>query len=113
TGPDGKTYENTETEILKATHRKRTEKTSGSETLYIDAFTDTLEVAVTGDVSAAAPALIASYDAEGRFLGLVVATEPADGPIEAPDGAVSVKVFWIDENEAPKSDDEEIERQDD
>ncbi len=62
------------------------------------------------DVTEAAPVLVAYYDENGRFLGLVPVTAPAEEPIEPAGDAESVKIFWINENDAPKDDDLEIVR---
>ncbi len=61
----------------------------------------------TDEVSEEAPVLIASYDADGRFLGLVVVTEPG-GSGESEGGAAEVKLFWVDEALAPKEEEIEV-----
>ena len=110
-GPDGKTYEDTAVEVLKATHKVHKDKKSkDGKSMAIDVETDTLKAVVTGGVSATAPALVASYDENGRFLGLVPVTAPVEEPIAPAGDAESVKIFWINENDAPKDDDLEIVR---
>ena len=42
-----------------------------------------------------------AYDEDGRFLGLVVVTEPG-GSGESEPGADDIKLFWVDETLAPK-----------
>ena len=66
---------------------------------------------MTGEgVTAKEPALVASYDEDGRFLKLVPLQAPSSDPVEIPDDASSVKIFWIDEQFAPKVEEEEIVR---
>ncbi|MCR4805283.1 MAG: hypothetical protein K5981_06465, partial [Clostridia bacterium] len=60
-----------------------------------------------GGASAQAPVLVASYDADGRFLGLVVADKGfANGVAE--ENASEVELFWIDETFSPKAEDAEV-----
>ena len=79
--------------------------------MTIDVETDTLKAAVSGEVSAAAPALIASYDKDGRFLGLEVVTKATEA-VEPAKGAESLKILWIDSSGyKPQSEAEEIVRE--
>ena len=117
TGPDGKVYttdpSDAKTETIPATHRvRKSKKDKSGSTLQIDVETDTLNVKVSGDgVTADTPALVASYDEDGRFMGLAPVTAPTKDPIEMPEEASTVKVLWIDEKFAPKSESEEIVRE--
>nr|MCR4804951.1 hypothetical protein [Clostridia bacterium] len=64
-------------------------------------------ISVFGSVYESMPALVASYDADGRFLGLQVLTEDT-AAVELKDGAAVTEVFWVDENCAPKSEPAEV-----
>ena len=67
---------------------------------------------VTGAaITAEAPVLVASYDENGRFIGLVAVTTPAV-PVEPAEDAETIKIFWVDEALAPKAEDEEIHKDD-
>ncbi len=44
-------------------------------------------------------------------MGLVPLTAPTKDPIEMPEEASTVKILWIDEEFAPKSESEEIVRE--
>ena len=106
-------YENTVTRVLEATRKYHSEKKSDSgETVKIDVKTDTLEVTISSPdpeaISEAAPVLVASYDDDGRFLGLAVGAQASAEPVKAEKDAESIKIFWIDRTYAPKMEDEEI-----
>lgn len=58
-------------------------------------------VAVSGDVSAAAPVLVATYDQNGKMTGLTQLTEPGRADLSAGDTA---KLFWLGNGSAPKCD---------
>ncbi len=112
---EGTAYESTAVRILKATHRHRKEKTSRSgKTISIDVKTDTLEVTVSSTDSEAisedAPVLIATYDDDGRFLGLAVSAQSMTDPYQADDAAENVKIFWIDGSFAPQTENETVPR---
>ena len=117
TGPDGKVYttdpSDAKIETIPATHRvRKSKKDKDDKFLNIDVETDTLNVKISGDgVSEDAPALVASYDEDGRFVKLVPVEAPTKDPIEMPEEASTVKVLWIDEKFAPKSESEEIVRE--
>ena len=112
TGPDGTEYKVETTQILPATHKVHKDKKSkDNKSMTIDVETDTLKAAVSGEVSAAAPALIASYDKDGRFLGLEVVTKATEA-VEPAKGAESLKILWIDSSGyKPQSEAEEIVRE--
>lgn len=57
-----------------------------------------------------APVLVASFDENGRFLGLAVVTQPSEEPVEAGEEVDSIKIFWIDKDDAPKGEGDEIVR---
>ena len=111
TGPDGTEYKVETTQILPATHKVHKDKKSkDNKSMTIDVETDTLKAAISGEVSAAAPALIASYDKDGRFLGLEVVTKATEA-VEPAKGAESLKILWIDSSGyKPQSEAEEIDR---
>ena len=117
TGPDGKVYttdpSDAKTETIPATHRvRKSKKDKSGSTLQVDVETDTLNVTVSGDgVTADTPALVASYDEDGRFMGLAPVTAPSKDPVEVPDEAASVKILWVDEKFTPKSESEDIVRE--
>ena len=109
----GLSYEDTVTETLKATHKVHEKKTAkDGAAVDLDVKTDTLEVTIAGEaVSGAAPVLVASYDEDGRFLGLEVVTEQTEKPLGSVDGAESVKIFWVNaKDDTPRCEDEEIKR---
>ena len=114
TGPDGEIYENTATEVLKATHRVRKHKTADNgSSIDIDVKTDTLDATVSGEtISSETPVLVASYDENGRFMGLVYVKRENDAAVEVSDEANSIKIFWVNmEDASPKTDAEEIVRE--
>ena len=114
TGPDKEPYEDTITVTLKATHKVHEKKAAkDGSSVELDVKTDTLEITVAGEaVSGAAPVLVASYDEDGRFLGLEALTGQTEKPVEPIDGAESVKIFWVNvKDDTPRCDAEEIERQ--
>ena len=113
TGPDGEFYENTVTEILKATHKVHKHKSSDDgKSFDADVRIDSLTVEITGDgITEAAPLLVASYDKDGRFLGLAVVKKAAESPVEIAEDAESVKIFWVNAaDDTPRCEDEEIDR---
>ena len=61
---------------------------------------ETKKVEITGSVSPAEPVLVASYDGDGRFLGLKAVTEA--GQVAVGENADTVGIFWIDAENAPK-----------
>ncbi len=56
-------------------------------------------VAVSGDVSAAAPVLVAAYNENGQMTGVTQLTEPGRADISGGDTA---RLFWLGENSVPK-----------
>ncbi len=64
-------------------------------------------VAPEGDVMEDAPVLVASYDSNGRFLGLDIVTV-SRSISEAAEQAAEISLFWVDENAAPLCDHAEI-----
>ena len=109
TGPDGNVYENTATEIIKATHNVHKEKKSTEgKSITVDVQTDNLKAKVKGDVSITTPAIIASYDKNGRFLGLDVIIKETE-VVEPAKDAEAIKILWVDsEGYKPQSEAEEI-----
>lgn len=69
--------------------------------------TENNDIKISGSVSEDKPVLVASYDEEGRFLGLVKVSAP-DANVKADENAYTVKCFWIDENGTPLSSDETL-----
>ena len=65
------------------------------------------EIAVSGDVSATQPVLVASYDTNGRFLGLTSVTAE-NGSAKLGSGAAEAAVFWVDESAAPMAEHAEL-----
>ena len=58
-------------------------------------------VAVSGDVSPAAPVWVASYDESGRMTGVTQLTKPGTADISGTD---SSRLFWLGEGAMPKCD---------
>ncbi len=84
---------------------KRSLKTEAEETVEVSSSALFEEVAVSGDVTEEAPVVVASYDAEGRFLGLAVLT--CEGSACPEEDASDVKVFWVGED-SPRAEDAQI-----
>ena len=95
------------TEIIPATHRIRKNKTAGDKTVSLDVKTDTLDVAIESEDIGNDPVLVASYDENGRFMGLVIVTESTD-TINPGDNADAITIFWVDGNAAPLAECEKI-----
>ena len=93
---------------LPATHReKRTLTRKDSAKVEIEVATDSGKVSVEGDMSVEAPVLVASYDEDGRFVGIVFV--PAAITVDPGTGTRNIQVFWIDEEARPLSEAADVE----
>ena len=80
--------------------KKGSMKSVSAQQVEWEYYDGTKEVVVTGNVAAAQPGLVASYDESGRFLGMT--------PITSTNGAASLEpktaeaaLFWVDQQAAP------------
>ena len=80
----------------------RTSRRNALNSIDVTFNTETKKIEIEGSVSASVPVLIASYDENGRFIGVQIVTSEAAG-LEAADGAEDVKVMWVDESFVPES----------
>nr|MCR4804237.1 hypothetical protein [Clostridia bacterium] len=67
----------------------------GEKAVDISLHTNTGSLEVSGDEDAASPVLIATYDADGRFLGLLIVTGDSAIDSAAEEGEL-LKIFWTD-----------------
>ncbi|MBR6350787.1 MAG: Ig domain-containing protein [Firmicutes bacterium] len=83
--------------------KRRTMKSakSPSEKVSITVHTDTGQVKVGGSASADAPVMVASYDEDGRFMGVTFVKGAFTVNTEI--GAADVCVMWVDDQSAPLS----------
>lgn len=72
----------------------KTLRDSSGKTVKADVSLDWGTVDASGNISADAPVLVASYDENGRFLGVSVLTSPAKTSTE--NGSETAKLIWLD-----------------
>ncbi|MCR4804196.1 MAG: hypothetical protein K5981_00885 [Clostridia bacterium] len=73
---------------------------SAADAIDVTVDKDARKVSVEGSVSSSAMVLIASYDADGRFLGVELLA--AAGETAAESGADSVEILWVSADGAPQ-----------
>lgn len=73
-------------------------RSSGTETVNVEVNKTEGKVSVEGNVSSSMPLLVASYDENGRFLGVSFMTSAGETDVFS--GADAIKVLWIDNSDA-------------